>query len=118
MMIVLARSTSRRGSCRRQKKAPSDSLQQHQRHMRSRSHAMQLSSVWRALDGMQTRCRNLQARQGRLLRPLLTCAAAWTRQRQPRVAWQEQSRTAVIPDGSQCRSPRSCSYGKRRGGQK
>ncbi len=86
MMIVLARSTSRRGSCRRQKKAPSDSLQQHQRHMRSRSHAMQLSSVWRALDGMQTRCRNLQARQGRLLRPLLTCAAAWTRQRQPRVA--------------------------------
>ena len=86
MMTVLARSTSRLGSCRRQKKAPSDSLQQHQRHMRSRSHAMQLSSFWRAMDQMQTRRKTSLARQGRLLSPLLICAAAWTPQGQLSVA--------------------------------
>ena len=83
MTTVLARSISRLGSCRRQKKAPSDSLRQQQRHMHSRSHAMQLSSIQRAMDELQTRCKNLQARHGRLLRPPLNCAAAWTPQRQP-----------------------------------
>ena len=82
MMIALARSTSRLRSCRRQRKAASRSLQQHRRHMRSRSHATQLSSVWRAIDGMQTQCKTFPARRGRLLRRCpLNCAAAWTPQR-------------------------------------
>ena len=38
MMIVLARSISRLGSCRRQKWATFNSLQQQHRHMPSRRH--------------------------------------------------------------------------------
>ena len=50
MMIVLARSISRLGSCRRQKLGPSNSLLQQHRRMHSKGHVMQLGSVWRATD--------------------------------------------------------------------